>query len=93
MSLPHGRGRIHAEGITLLGGDELLVVYDSPDEATQFIRETGLLADVFRLEAAQRGSAPLRSPHRGIMHRCLSGAKCVQGTLAEPTTLISPPPP
>jgi hypothetical protein len=53
LSPPYGRGRDHAEGMTLLGGNELLVVYDSPDEATRFIGETGLLADVFRLEEAQ----------------------------------------
>jgi hypothetical protein len=52
LSPPYGRGRDHAEGMTLLGGNELLVVYDSPDKAARFIGETGLLADVFSLEEA-----------------------------------------
>ena len=38
LSAPYGRGRDHAEGMTLLGGNELLVVYDLPDEATRFDR-------------------------------------------------------
>ena len=41
LSPPYGRGRDHAEGMTLLGGNELLVVYDSPDEATRFHRRDG----------------------------------------------------
>lgn len=48
MCLPHGQGRDHAEGITALSDDELLVVYDSPSDE-RLEGETGYVADVFRL--------------------------------------------
>jgi hypothetical protein len=47
MSLPHGDGADHAEGITLLDDDHLLVVYDSP--APGRLTPGGVLADVVRL--------------------------------------------
>ncbi|GLY29825.1 DUF3616 domain-containing protein [Kineosporia sp. NBRC 101731] len=47
MSLPHGDGADHAEGITLLDEDHLLVVYDSP--APERLTPGGVLADVVRL--------------------------------------------
>jgi hypothetical protein len=70
LRLPYGRGSDHAEGVELLGGDELLVLYDSPDEMTRYIGETGVLADVFQLGGpAEAGRAwatardrPERSP-------------------------------
>jgi hypothetical protein len=54
LRLPYGRGGDHAEGIARLGGDELLVVYDSPGEARrtddkEVVSETRVRADVFRL--------------------------------------------
>ncbi|MDP9829932.1 DUF3616 domain-containing protein [Kineosporia succinea] len=47
MSLPHGQGVDHAEGITLLDDDRLLVVYDSP--AAGRMIPGGVLADVVAL--------------------------------------------
>ncbi|MCD5310972.1 DUF3616 domain-containing protein [Kineosporia babensis] len=47
MSLPHGNGQDHAEGITLLDDDHLLVVYDSP--APERLTPGGTLADVIPL--------------------------------------------
>lgn len=48
LRLPYGAGTDHAEGMTLVGPDELLVAYDSPAEE-RLAGEDGLLADVFRL--------------------------------------------
>ncbi|MGH3879126.1 MAG: DUF3616 domain-containing protein [Actinophytocola sp.] len=48
LDLPFGTGTDHAEGIAVLPGDELLVVYDSPDPARMPKRGT-VLADVVRL--------------------------------------------
>lgn len=48
LRLPYGRGRDHAEGMTLLGPDELLVVYDSPAD-DRLVGDDGLVADMFRL--------------------------------------------
>ena len=48
MSLPHGNGADHAEGITLLDEDHLLVVYDSP--APGRMTAGGVLADVVALK-------------------------------------------
>lgn len=47
MSLSHGDGVDHPEGITLLGDDHLLVVYDSP--APERRVPDGVLADVVAL--------------------------------------------
>jgi len=47
LELPFGDGDDHAEGIGLLGGDRLLVVYDSPAPAR--LHEHGVDADVVRL--------------------------------------------
>jgi hypothetical protein len=48
MSLPHGDGADHAEGITLLDDDHLLVVYDSPAPERRTPR--GVLADIVPLK-------------------------------------------
>ncbi len=48
LRLPYGAGTDHAEGMTLVGPDELLIVYDSPAE-DRLAGDDGLLADVFRL--------------------------------------------
>ena len=48
LRLPYGQRRDHAEGMTLLGPDELLVVYDSPADE-RLADDDGLVADVFRL--------------------------------------------
>jgi hypothetical protein len=50
LRLPYGEGCDHAEGMALIGQDELLVVYDSPAEA-RLADDHGLLADLFRLPA------------------------------------------
>jgi Protein of unknown function (DUF3616) len=49
LRVPYGSGNDHAEGMTLLGGDRLLVIYDSPDDKKRFRGETDVLADVFHL--------------------------------------------
>lgn len=49
LRLPYGVGTDHAEGMTLVGPDELLVACDSPAE-DRLVGDDGLLADVFRLE-------------------------------------------
>ena len=48
LELPFGAGDDHAEGIALLSGDELLVVYDSPASA-RLTRPGVVLADVVAL--------------------------------------------
>lgn len=59
MWLPHGDGADHAEGITLLDEDHLLVVYDSP--APERMTPGGVLADVLRLNEKPRGAHPGQS--------------------------------
>ena len=49
LRVPYGSGNDHAEGMTLLNEDRLLVIYDSPDDKKRFRGETEVLADVFRL--------------------------------------------
>ncbi|GAA3066817.1 DUF3616 domain-containing protein [Streptosporangium carneum] len=51
MSLPHGEGDDHAEGIAVLDGERLLVVYDSPSD-TRLTPEGGVLADIVSLPLA-----------------------------------------
>ncbi|MEU1735756.1 DUF3616 domain-containing protein [Streptosporangium sp. NPDC020145] len=48
MDLPYGDGDDHAEGMTMLDDEHLLVVYDSP-AAWRLTPEGGVLADVVRL--------------------------------------------
>jgi Protein of unknown function (DUF3616) len=48
VDLPYGEGDDHAEGIALLPGDELLVVYDSPSPE-RLVKRGTVLADVVRL--------------------------------------------
>jgi hypothetical protein len=48
LELPFGAGDDHAEGIALLSGGELLVVYDSPAPA-RLTRPGAVLADVVAL--------------------------------------------
>ncbi len=53
LSIPHGEGKHHAEGMTLFAPiaqhPSVLVVYDSPDETTLLNGATGVIADVFSL--------------------------------------------
>jgi hypothetical protein len=49
IDLPYGEGDDHAEGIALLAGDELLVVYDSPAPA-RLVEPGTVLADVVKLK-------------------------------------------
>ncbi|MEU4535727.1 DUF3616 domain-containing protein [Streptosporangium sp. NPDC023825] len=46
--LPHGNGNDHPEGITVLDGERLLVVHDSPS-AARLTPEGGVLADIVRM--------------------------------------------
>ncbi|MEU4832624.1 DUF3616 domain-containing protein [Streptosporangium sp. NPDC023615] len=46
--LPYGHGSDHPEGITVLDGDRLMVVYDSPSQA-RLTPQGGVLADIVRL--------------------------------------------
>jgi hypothetical protein len=54
LSIPHGEGKHHAEGITqfapIAQHSSVLVVYDSPDETTLFDSAAGVIADVFLLD-------------------------------------------
>lgn len=51
LNLPHGDGEDHAEGIALVGDDELLVVYDSPAKVRHTAGD-GMLADVLALPSS-----------------------------------------
>lgn len=54
LDIPYGNRDDHAEGITpyqdITGVPSLLVVYDSPSKK-RLVGETGVMADVFKLEA------------------------------------------
>ncbi len=54
LSIPHGEGKHHAEGMTpfapIAQHPSVLVVYDSPDETTILNGGTGVIADVFSLD-------------------------------------------
>ena len=53
LSIPHGEGKHHAEGMTpfapIAQHPSVLMVYDSPDETTLLDGATGVIADVFSL--------------------------------------------
>lgn len=53
LSIPHGEGKHHAEGMTpfapIAQHPSVLMVYDSPDETTLLDGRTGVIADVFSL--------------------------------------------
>jgi hypothetical protein len=54
LSIPHGEGKHHAEGMTpfapIVQHPSVLVVYNSPDETTLFDSAAGVIADVFLLD-------------------------------------------
>ena len=59
LELSYGEGDDHAEGLSLLGDDRVLVVYDSP-AAARLTADGAVIADVLLLPAPGRPAAPPR---------------------------------
>jgi uncharacterized protein DUF3616 len=59
LEVSYGEGDDHAEGLSLLGGDRVLVVYDSP-AADRLTDDGAVIADVLLLPTPGRPAAPPR---------------------------------